>query len=578
MEHIAFQMHPKLLYDIICRQAGTLSKAILEGVMNSGDAEATECRITVTNNQVIIVDNGRGIKEREQIEKWFATFGQPHTEEEKKKWGAFRMGRGQMFAFGVNTWKTGTFRIAVDFKDCSEGQAGFDLFEGQTAYEGCCIRIILYEKLLPSELAETERTLRQWCKYTPFNVYLNDSLISTDPETLEWDYTLPEAYIKLQKTGELSIYNLGVHTMDMSNRRFGTGGNVVSRKQLKVNFARNDVQSDCPVWKKVKPLIDQYATARNLKSKSLDEGSRKRLVDQALRCELPWVDFCEQRVLTAVNGRQYSPRQVSESSYKYGNRISAAPKGHPLGDKLFQQKVAFILADETLERFEIESVNQLVNLLKVISPKYGPDMLYELTPCNFHELTAGMTSDYLLLDKEDLRPNELVWLRLIETYKYNLRLDGEDFEYKTDVQENSPCGRRMCIGHSDQADGWTDGSTFVAIARSFLAKQNFNTMGIHNVGNLLLHEFCHDNLDTAEHEHGVEFYQLFHDSSESIGRFVSEAMANMDSILQAEGRKLNKQCLRWLDQISRVTEAEREFDVTKASNAAITKLKDQHGV
>ena len=40
-ETLQFVMHPKLLYDVILRQAGSLSKAVLEGIQNSIDAGAT---------------------------------------------------------------------------------------------------------------------------------------------------------------------------------------------------------------------------------------------------------------------------------------------------------------------------------------------------------------------------------------------------------------------------------------------------------------------------------------------------------------------------------------------------------
>jgi len=38
-EQRKFQMHEKLLLDVIKRQAGTLQKAVLEGVMNSEDLQ-----------------------------------------------------------------------------------------------------------------------------------------------------------------------------------------------------------------------------------------------------------------------------------------------------------------------------------------------------------------------------------------------------------------------------------------------------------------------------------------------------------------------------------------------------------
>jgi len=41
-----FGMHPKLLMDVIQRQAGTLEKAILEGTMNGIEAQAKSRRKT----------------------------------------------------------------------------------------------------------------------------------------------------------------------------------------------------------------------------------------------------------------------------------------------------------------------------------------------------------------------------------------------------------------------------------------------------------------------------------------------------------------------------------------------------
>jgi hypothetical protein len=52
METRAFQIdHNKLLLDVIRRQAGTLSKAILEGVMNAVDAGATRCDISIDETE-----------------------------------------------------------------------------------------------------------------------------------------------------------------------------------------------------------------------------------------------------------------------------------------------------------------------------------------------------------------------------------------------------------------------------------------------------------------------------------------------------------------------------------------------
>ena len=51
-ERRRFGMHQNLLYDVILRQAGTLQKAVLEGVMNGVDARATRIDIQITKDTV----------------------------------------------------------------------------------------------------------------------------------------------------------------------------------------------------------------------------------------------------------------------------------------------------------------------------------------------------------------------------------------------------------------------------------------------------------------------------------------------------------------------------------------------
>ena len=123
---VAFQMHPDLLRSVIRKQAGSLDKAILEAVMNSIDAGSSSVNIQLLTDKVIITDDGRGFRDAQEIQDFFATFGTPHKEGDAT-YGKFRMGRGQMFAFGKNTWRTGTFQMDVDV----DVHLGFDLQENQ---------------------------------------------------------------------------------------------------------------------------------------------------------------------------------------------------------------------------------------------------------------------------------------------------------------------------------------------------------------------------------------------------------------------------------------------------------------
>ena len=143
------KMNRKLFLDVIKRQAGTLEKAVLEGIMNSVEAGASQVNVkfNVDDNKkafLFINDDGRGIQTEEELIHHFETFGTPHEESENKIYAQFRMGRGQMFAFGhfgFNIWTTVSFKIEVDINNMG---LKYNLYKKQPYVDGCNIAIKLY--------------------------------------------------------------------------------------------------------------------------------------------------------------------------------------------------------------------------------------------------------------------------------------------------------------------------------------------------------------------------------------------------------------------------------------------------
>lgn len=85
-----FTADPNLLVSVIKSQAGTLSKALLEGVMNSIDAGSARVDITVTQTTFTIADTGKGFRSAQEVQAWFGRFGTPHQEGDAI-FGRFRM-------------------------------------------------------------------------------------------------------------------------------------------------------------------------------------------------------------------------------------------------------------------------------------------------------------------------------------------------------------------------------------------------------------------------------------------------------------------------------------------------------
>lgn len=531
-----FGMHPKLLLDVIQRQAGSLAKAILEGVMNSVDAGAKVCRVEIAEGMVVIADDGKGITKREEIETFFETFGAPHEDSEGKTYGTFRMGRGQMFAYGKNRWRTGPFEMRVDVKN--DG-LDYQLEEKEPRIDGCRIEIELYQNLYPGDLAETERTIKKWTRYTPkVEVYINGERVNVDPAEEKWDHVTPEAYVRLTDSGSLSVYNLGVHTMDLGNYRFGTGGLIITKERLKVNFARNDVQSDCEVWRKIKPFVEKKAEEKAVKKKQLNDGQRQRLTDLVVQGNPP-PDAKNLKLFTAVTGRHFSAQDLNDAIYKYNRKITSCNQGSQIGDRLHQQRVAFVLSTETLERFG-KSLEKVVDYAWGTLDRYGRNDKPEVV--DFKELAGDLNDDFQIVGAKDWKANEKVWMDLAG------RCVGELAGGWSEWHE---IRRRLVVGVSTGANGWTDGKTYVALDRRFLARLKFDVQGFLELGRLLLHELCHDDSDTGSHVHGAEFYQAFHDKAENLGGFVNHCLISAPNVLKSAG-KLAKSNLKDADRTEKV--------------------------
>jgi hypothetical protein len=559
-ERRKFKMHPQLLFDVIRRQAGTAGKAILEGMMNSADAKATECRITLTSDSLTIVDNGSGFKSRADIEDFFETFGTPHSESENKTYGTFRMGRGQLFAFGENVWESGTFRMKVDIK---KDGLDYDLTTLPEPKPGCSIKIRLYDRLLPSGINDVEKEIRKLGKYIEMSgtkCYLNGEKFTSNPEEEKqdkWDLVTDEAFIKLRSTSSaLSVFNMGAFVKDYGGWQFGTGGEIVSRKQLQVNFARNDIMlSSCKVWKKIRPVIDHRATEENKKKKVLTDHERQRLADQIVSGDLSAEDACDLPVLTDVNGRHWSLKKMN--FYQYNWKITVAPAGDRRGDMLHQQKVAFVFSQETLDRFGVKSLKGLVAIIGEMDDYLQKDL--KVVP--FADLTKGMSASHFIVEEKKYTLTERVWMRLCSHVgsRIDYMVNGGNY------YDNH--GRKVVVGISDSADAWTDGKGFVAVNRKYLSLLAMDFPGVVSLCLLLLHEYEHKDADLTEHNHSMEFYQSYHDDSTKIDNVCRAAFAQLPLVLKAEGKKATKGQLKNMDQEARLEETKASLGQVAASAA-----------
>lgn len=520
LEQQPLTMHPRLMGDIIKRQAGTLPKGCLEGAGNVVDAKATKCEMYLDADVFRISDDGQGFSSVEQIRKCFGTFGQPHEESEQKVYGTFRMGRGQMFAFGKNTWRTGTFQMVVDINNRG---FSYDLTTDLPFVQGCHITIELYKKLDNYDMQRCISDLKNWLRYAPIPMFLNGDLITIDPKSESWDSVTSDAYVRLNNGdgGGLSVYNMGMHVMTVPSYSFGAGGTVVSRKQLKVNFARNDIQHDCEVWNNVKLMIENVTTKRLSRAKTLNAAGRKRIADKLCAGLLKYSDVSDAKLITAVTGRHYTIAELTNYT-----AVTVARDGDRRGDWLHRQGNVFVLAESTLSRFGVTSAAALMDRLESITHSYGYAKIVKL---DYYSAISSLRGNFDLLPPSKLNKAEKVWLRLLDS-----------LVKRNAVWASLAKDRAVRIGDSDSALAWTDAATYIAFSRRFLAKQVFDQFGIGKVLSVLLHECCHVTPDNVDHDHDQAFYEMFHDHADAIAPAVYKMLHDLPAAMEYADRKVTK--------------------------------------
>ena len=549
VERRTFKAHANLIFQAIKHQAGTLSKAITEGVMNGIDAGATQIDLVCEADRVLISDNGKGFPTKEPILEFFEWFGRPH-EEGDATFGFFRIGRGQMFSYGANRWRTGPFSMDVDIR---ENGLDYVLTDGLPDENGCTIEIDLYDHLLPSELALIERELKAAVKWVPVKVVYNGKVISRDPAEAKWDIETDDAWINTKASTTLTVYNLGVQVRAYGSYQFGVGGEVVTKKRLTLNTARNDVMGSCPVWKAIKGRLNEVAGRKVYSNsrKPLTEGERVYIARQIKIGEFGYRQGFNPKILTDVTGEHLSLSQLATRVNRWGTTaIAVAPLSDVLGDKVQQEGRGVVLAEETLERFEVDSLVEMIAVLRQAGVWIGG--LEGLKPVLLADLAQDISSDYRVIPPEGLTPTEREVLEFLN-YRSKLYLAPS-------ISDGGPAltPRAILAGESGVADGWTNAQSYIVVHRRHLSG-SFDAAFWTNLGWLLSHEYAHEESSEGTHVHGADFYRLFHEIVRSrMSSFVQDCMVQWPRRLEENNRKLRREVLRMLDKAVKVTKESEE--------------------
>ena len=566
-KNIEFKMAPKLLLDVIQKQAGSLGKAIIEGVMNSADAGAKTCRVQIKESSIRIQDDGKGFRNKQEVEKWFGTFGTPHTSEEEKVYGTFRMGRGQLFSFGRNVWTTGKYTLSVDIKKSitDTGKISYDVITNKTRKPGCAIDIFLYSPIRAWAVEDTVREVTQACRYMPnIEVYVNDTLISVDPATEEWDLVDDNIYLRLKDTGPLRIYSKGVFVCERSSYLVGSGGEVISVNGFELNFARNAVlEYECRTWASVTEAIRKASHKKAIKAARLTPAAKHRYSLELNTGRDTPEHIHTLKLLTSVKGSSYTVRRMFEViDSKFLNRITVAPKGCPRGDKIMQSGSAFVLAQECVDRFEGKTLQGVVDTLSTAlafhdAERYAKLNIDKLEIVTVDSLLPKNSRAWESSKDADSSVETRTWIKLLREFSATSECEKVVTQYA-----ETPTNRKIMLGkHYGMAVAWTDGTYLIHFDESYLKfKDLSNTLDTVQVAATLWHEYVHGDVSCESHIHGTEFYERFHDGAEHfIGEFLKFRDGNLGRILDTMSRKETKKLKKARERREALTAKAEKF-------------------
>lgn len=516
-ERRSFAIHSAIIKTLINEQAGSLTKAVAELVMNAVDAGASELSITVCENgEFTIRDNGRGFTSRDEIEQFFETFGTPHADGDAH-YGRFRIGRGQIMSYAKTVWHSGRFEMRVDLER-EEQFFGYELIEHVEESPGCTISGHIYrndpwrtsqELIGMSEWGE-QSNLSEMIRFVPIPVLVNGIQINTTPSTQKWDLEDDYAWYNFDtKAFHLQIFNRGVHVCDRATRDYGIGGVVTTKQPLHVNLARNSVIThNCGTWTAIADAIRSRFSLQLGRVKKLNDSEAARLLRDLLFGEND-VPYETQR---KVRNIRFIPDVFGE--LKTPNDILTQERftmfdGEHMGiaERVHREGLATVIMPELLRRARAEVSEK--NAQQVILTLRRRLELAEHSHCTFipfEQLVRDLSDTSSVVPDKELSPEELMVMKLLRAMNGHIAC----------MTNGKSCTTRLLVaGVSDCMEGWTDGSTYIAINRKLLNGIRGQVAGGSpaKLITLLIHEYAHRDLTLGEHHHDREFYARYHEAT-----------------------------------------------------------------
>jgi hypothetical protein len=337
-------------------------------------------------------------------------------------------------------------------------------------------------------------------------VLFNGEQINTPASKCKWDFEDKNSYYMFNVGADFKVYNLGAYVMNASLHEMGMMGIVVSKKQVKVNFARNDVQHDCEVYygyrddneKHVDGIFDVVKQNRikktRQKRRSLNQWERQATMKDLRDGQQDLADVKSLALIKTAQGKHVSLDFVRKNRQEW----CFAPYGSDLADRLMEREQAICFDEALLTDLIYDGPpSQFFTWLLGENESYSYQCQHtdndwqtvEKLYVGFDSISSGISDSYSTLPDKKLTVVERRIIKVLNSF-------------------NCWSGRVINLGYSERANAWTNGCTYITIDRSFLKRLSVTwARHTNKLMVLLAHEMAHDCDTRGTHIHGPEFYE-----------------------------------------------------------------------
>ena len=293
------------------------------------------------------------------------------------------------------------------------------------------------------------------------------------------------------ETWYLKLFNQGVHVKDYSSSEFGVAGVLQFKQSPKVNFARNDVMSDCPLWQAAQKDLHDFACSDVLSSKRISPGQRAGVLSKMASGLVSVKNYRRLPLISVGSG----PRASLEALMDTRLPICVEDEGSVVGDGAHRAGKAFVVTKATMRELGFDKPDELTGWLNDMAGDSKRYLIGDASLIMKDNLTADIipSAGYTIAERK--------WLKL--------GTRGQEVFAET-LSRYTP-NRELFVGRSEAYDAWTDGSRYIAFNRLFLKQLKFTPAGRLMFGQVLLHELCHYESSANAGLHGFAFYEEFHD-------------------------------------------------------------------